>query len=539
MMNTRLLKAILIGLTALLIVSILILSSVPPVSRDALTHHLAVPKLYLKQGGMYEIPSLPFSYNPGNLDLLYLIALYGGNDIIPKFIHFAFALLTAWLFFNYLKKRIDTLHALMGLLLFLSLPVIVKLSITVYVDLGLVFFSTAALLYCLKWIENEYRLKYLFISAVCCGLALGTKYNGLIVFFILALFVPLLHLRLSPRLSFKSSRAIGYGILFVMIAITVFSPWLIRNYVWTGNPIYPLYDNLINQTHPDAFNALGPFAIRKIIYKESGWQIALIPLRIFFQGLDGNPQYFDGRLNPYLFVLPFFAFLKHPKNPSLFRTEKMILLTYSILYLSFAFVRVDMRIRYIAPIIPPLVILSVFGLKQIKTMFRGPSLGMASKIFSGSVWVGVSILLLFNAIYIWGQFNTVAPFDYINGKIGREAYIEKYRPEYSALKYANQNLPEDVKILSLFLGQRLYYSDREMRFDIDLFQKTIKHARSAEVILRDLKEKGFTHLLVGRVLFDQWVHINFDKRQKRLLREFFKNDVKSIFSKGGYALFQL
>ena len=538
-MNMRLMRAILIGLTALLIISILILSSVPPVSRDALTHHLAVPKLYLKHGGVYEIPSLPFSYNPGNLDLLYLIALYWGNDIIPKFIHFAFALLTAWLIFNYLKKRIDTLHALMGVLLFLSLPVIVKLSITVYVDLGLVFFSTAALIYCLKWVENEFRFKYLFLSAVWCGFALGAKYNGLIVFFLLALSVPFLHLKMSPRPAFKSSRAIGYGALFVIIAILVFSPWLIRNYIWTGNPIYPLYDNLINQTHPDAFNALGPFAIRKIIYKESGWQIALIPLRIFFQGLDGNPQYFDGRLNPYLFVLPFFAFLKRHKSPSFLKNEKVILLAYSILYLSFAFVRVDMRIRYIAPIIPPLVILSVFGLKQINTIFGEASRGTVPKLFAGTVRVGVSLLLIINAIYIWGQFNTVAPFGYINGKIGREAYIEKYRPEYAALKYANRNLPEDVKILSLFLGQRLYYSDREMRFDTDLFQKITRQARTSEVVLSELKQKGFTHLIVGKALFAKWVYKNFDEPQKKLVREFFKKDVKSIFSKGGYELFQL
>ena len=87
-------KALLITLLAILVVSIVILSCVPPVSKDALVHHLAVPKLYLKHGGMYEIPFMTFSYYPANLDLLYLIPLYFGNDILPKFIHFSFALLT-------------------------------------------------------------------------------------------------------------------------------------------------------------------------------------------------------------------------------------------------------------------------------------------------------------------------------------------------------------------------------------------------------------------------------------------------------------
>ncbi|MCG2778088.1 MAG: hypothetical protein L6406_20645 [Desulfobacterales bacterium] len=137
----------------LFIISTVILASVPPVSKDALVHHLAVPELYLKHGGIYEIPSMSFSYYPMNLDLLYLIPLYFGNDIIPKCIHFCFALLTAWLIFGYLKRRLDLSYALFGVLFFLSIPIIVKLSITVYVDLGLIFFSTASLLALIKWIE--------------------------------------------------------------------------------------------------------------------------------------------------------------------------------------------------------------------------------------------------------------------------------------------------------------------------------------------------------------------------------------------------
>ena len=129
------------GLLGLLIASILVMAAVPPVSRDALTHHLAVPKLWLESGSMSEIPTVVFSYYPMNLDLLYLIPLYFGNDIIPKYIHFAFALLTAWLIFVFLKDRTAKTHyGLLGALLFLSLPVILKLSITVYGDLGLVFF---------------------------------------------------------------------------------------------------------------------------------------------------------------------------------------------------------------------------------------------------------------------------------------------------------------------------------------------------------------------------------------------------------------
>ena len=259
------LKFVLLGLFAILILSIIILSSVPPVSRDALTHHLAVPKLYLNHGEIHEIPSLIFSYYPMNLDLLYIIPLYFGNDIVPKYIHFAFALLTAGLIFNYLKIRISTVYGLLGALFFLSLPVIVKLSITVYVDLGLIFFSTCSLIYLLKWLENEFKFHFLIISAIACGLALGTKYNALITLLLLALFVPYLfakyHASLTsgedhnnicetsgskPELKYITIRVIVCGAVFISIALIVFSPWMIRNYLWTDNPVYPLYNGWFN-----------------------------------------------------------------------------------------------------------------------------------------------------------------------------------------------------------------------------------------------------------------------------------------------------
>ena len=242
-------------LISVLIGTIVLLSWVPPVSRDALTHHLAVPKLYLQNGGIYEIPSIGFSYYPMNLDLLYIIPLYFGSDIAPKFIHFIFALLTAWLIYGYLVKRLGVVWALLGALFFLSVPIIVKLSITVYVDLGLVFFSTASILVLLKWIDNRFQLKYLILSAACCGLALGTKYNGLLVLFILTVLIPFIFISNSKKTLNKKKpankeesiriqfKAVGFGAIFCAVALLVFSPWMIRNYIWKYNPVYPLYDS--------------------------------------------------------------------------------------------------------------------------------------------------------------------------------------------------------------------------------------------------------------------------------------------------------
>ena len=536
-------KFVLLGLLAVLIVSIVILSWVPPVSKDALVHHLAVPKLYLKHGGIYEIPFAGFSYYPMNLDLLYLIPLYFGNDFIPKFIHFSFALLTAWLIFNYLKRRINLVYALFGALFFLSIPIIVKLSITVYVDLGLIFFSTASLLSLLKWIESNFRLRFLIFSAVSCGLAMGTKYNSLVALLLLTLFVPFIYSRYTQRENVPFIGAIGQGLIFVAIALLIFSPWMIRNYIWTNNPLFPLYGGWFNPQAGVPKSSMGFFTYRSVLYHESWWQMALLPVRIFFQGQDGNPQYFDGKLNPFLLLLPFIAFYRIRGDSYALRTEKKILLAFSVLFFVFAFFSSGLRVRYISPIIPPLVILSVFGLKKLSDMVKEFSSTTHRKIGWTIIFLIILFSLCMNAYYIITQYKYVRPFEYLNGSLTRHEYIEIFRKEYPAMRYINENLPQDAKIFFFYLGNRGYYCDRDYLFDtkkgISTFWEIVKRTNSPEEVLTELKKMGVTHLLIRYDIFDRWVKNDFEDREGTMVSQFFKKYVKSLYFKWGYGVSRL
>ena len=198
--NHRWVTFVLVILLTTVVVCISLMASVPPVSRDALIHHLAVPKLFLKHGGIIELPDIPFSYYPMNLDLVYLIPLMFGNDIFPKYIHMLFSLLTAWLIFHYLKARLGTNYGLCGALLWLSTPIITRLSTEIYVDLGLAFFSFASLYQVVRWTETGFRYRNLVYAGIFCGLALGTKYNALISLAVLSLMIPFLYSRLVPEL---------------------------------------------------------------------------------------------------------------------------------------------------------------------------------------------------------------------------------------------------------------------------------------------------------------------------------------------------
>jgi len=261
----------------------------------------------------------------------------------------------------------------------------------------------------------------------------------------------------------------------------------------------------------------------------------LVPVRIFFEGEDNNPKYFDGKLSPFLFILPFFTFFRIKQDSDSLKMEKKILLLFSILFVLFAFAQTDMRIRYIAPVIPPLVLLSVMGLHNIFLLLTARFL-LSGKILLFCLFFFFALIVSFNAIYVLQQFRIVNPVEYLRGDIERDEYIEKYRPEYAAIKYANSNLSEDAKILCFFLGNRSYYSNREMLFDYPILIHSIKNRN---MISSDLRKKGITHLLIWYEMFNKWANNNFNADEKTSLRMFFEENTTLLFSKGGHGLYEL
>ncbi len=552
----------LIIVTFAVIVIIFLLASVPPVSRDALTHHLFIPKLYIEEGGIYEIPEIQFSYYPMNLDLLYGIALFFGNDIVPKYIHFCFALFTAALIYSYIEKRISSLYGLVGVLFFLTIPIIVKLSITAYVDLGLVFFSTASLLLILKWAESNFSIYHLILAGVCCGFALGTKYNGLINLFLFTLFIPVIYLR-SPNSVVKrnGTKAILFSGIFFIIAGIFFSPWLIRNYSWTGNPIYPLYNSFfqhqvtkfsdskseeiqsktLKKDSEITSRSKNVFVNRKILYQEKWWEAIILPIRFFFQGEDGNPKYFDGKLTPFLLLLPIFAFFIDPTNKTL-KFEKRVLLIYAVLFFSITFFQSVLRVRYIACIIPPLVILSIFGLRNIIDIMK-KKCNFRRRVGVVAVSVSVPIAMyLYNFNYIFHQYKEVCPISYLWGEIDRDKYITQFYPEYPVIQYANREIQKESKVLCLYLGNRGYYMNFQPVFDRPtsdgLLNQILVESLNELQVKTELQKQNINHILLRNDLTKNWL-TSLDKEQKEIVNVFFKNKTEILMNNGYYTFLKI
>jgi 4-amino-4-deoxy-L-arabinose transferase-like glycosyltransferase len=341
--------------------------------------------------------------------------------------------------------------------------------------------------------------------------------------------------------------------------LLVFSPWMIRNVLWTGNPLYPLYQGVFSSTQPQQTSASGGvsaagetdgpspeegvnhFVARRLVFNESILETLTIPIRIFFQGQDDNPRLFDGKLNPYLIILPFFAFLFGKKAKGSFeRIERTVLLGFSVLYILFTFVQTDMRIRWVGPAIPPLVILSTLGIHHLihAITSKNAQKGVRASLALGAIGAACLWLLGQNLSYMADQFRVIDPLSYLAGTLTRDQYIQKYRAEYAAMRYINNHLPPNARVLGVFLGNRRYYCDRDLIFS-EALEEGIQSAASANALAIMLREKGFTHVIIRYGLFDNFILSRLSAGRLNLFQVFISNHTKSLFSEDGHILFEL
>lgn len=508
------------SLTLLILLVQVALGFLPPTARDELTHHLALPRLYAAAGRIFEVPFAPYSYYPMLLDMLYTPWVQWGWDFVPKLIHGLFGYLTALLLYAYLAHRLNPLYGLLGFFIFIFTPAILRLSHWGYVDLGMTFFSTAALLCLLRRGEDQ---KWLALGGLLAGFAIATKPNGLLVLLLLFWFLPFI-LGGEERNGRGLARDVA---LFLLLTLIPVFPWFLKNLVWTGNPVFPLFTNLLGGEDGGGGSGLGIFTKREFFYGESWWQIAALPLRVFFVGRDDQPQYFDGVLNPMLILFLPWAF----KGKWL--EEKKLFFAFALFYLLFAVFLTELRIRYILPIVPPLVILLVYGIHNIYLRVAHPPV----------LYATVIVLLALNGVYLGMDVRAASPEKYLLGQESREAYLSRMLTEYPAIQYINQHLPATAKIYFLFVGRRVYYCERSWFHDSGeyptLFFHSIRGAHNGEEVEARLHEKGLTHLLLRVDLFLRFLAENFSQQDGEMWSQFQARHLRLLFEEGGYAVYEI
>ncbi len=234
------------------VVLILALISVflPPLAYDVLEYHLGVPARYLEAGRIGGLASNVYSNFPLTAQMHYLVGLATLSKVeggcFAKLLNVFFSAIAglgvaALALACFRKRRV----ALLALAIFATTGWFLVLACAVaYVEPFLVALTVLAILALVRGVEaGPAGTRRLIVAGLLVGFACGTKYPA-----VLFLAVPAV-----AYLAFRSLVAPSSGKLvvarasvFAVAAVLAFSPWLLKNLLVTGNPVFPLLQGLFD-----------------------------------------------------------------------------------------------------------------------------------------------------------------------------------------------------------------------------------------------------------------------------------------------------
>jgi hypothetical protein len=223
--------------------------------------------------------------------------------------------------------------------------------------------------------------------------------------------------------------------------------------------------------------------------------------------------------------------------------EKLFFLNFSIFIILVALFLDQIRIRYILPAIPFLVILSVTGIVTIFVWLKGHKSVIFRRIGLSGLVIIVLVLLSLNVIYIQKYFMKIDPVRYLTKRETRDDFITRHDGSYPAIMYINKNTPEDSRIRLILLAGRGYYLDRIYQEDrsmgMNIIQGMIDYSSSGERFKKYLSSLDCTHLLIRYELFEPYIQEKFDPEKVQQLKNQMSNALKIIYNDKHYRIFSI
>lgn len=291
----------------------------PEIGFDALWYHLTLPKLWLlKKQWFFDGGLLYYSVMPRLAETIFIPLIKYTGYIGPKLLQYFSGIATGYFIWKIgVKLKLTIVLKSLAVSLFYCTWLVCWQSGSAYIDLIRTFLETVALYYL---ISNSWLKGGIFL-----GLALGTKWLALLSVFIYALV---------------------FGGYLLFPALMLATPWFIVSLVHTGNPLYPLFDPLLQNSFASPLTALS--------------RIVMLPVNLAIP--------FDDFLSPMMFfvvILSIMALLMRNKT-----TQKIALI--GLLGLIAGSCLEPPSSRYVLSYLPALIISAIVVVSKMKKKLQAP-----------------------------------------------------------------------------------------------------------------------------------------------------------------------
>lgn len=429
----------------------------PETGFDALWYHISIPEIYVNTHRVAFLPQINLSGYPRLMEMIYTLAFTIGGETLAKLMHFSTGLLISITLYFAGRSLGNTATGMIAAAVFYCMQPVNMLSATANIDLGLALMVLAGFLALLYAIKTD-QLRWLVISGVFAGAAMGMKYQGVIVLVALALtwwICAIKRDRLWPGLA-----------LIILTAILVFLPWMVDNRWSTGNPVYPLFNKYFGLAESWEQVDIGS-------HRQGGWfsghgltGLLTLPWKLSMGKADGW-------LSPlFLLCLPLLMIFR----PRGYHVKPLAV--FSLIYYIGLFALPYWIVRFFIPLTPALALLCAMLWQQLPDRDRW---------LRGTLKVSVSVVLLTNLGFLALKNGPLLPA--VLGVESPQTYLEATLGWTSVNAFLDTKMKVDEK--ALVYGAQLFY-----RFDFPYVYDMPAPSGSAEMKARELRRRGIKFIVV-------------------------------------------
>ncbi|HCM42184.1 MAG TPA: hypothetical protein DIS66_02575 [Candidatus Omnitrophica bacterium] len=451
----------------------------PASEKDEIIYHLEIPRQMLAHGGWIYWKDNIYGFFPHLIENFFSLGLAALGETATKLFHAFFGMLLGGTLFAYARKYLSVFWAFAAALILMTVPTVAVMMSWAYVDLAFAWFIL------LSWICAEEccagkGAKWIYFSGAFCGAACCIKYTGIQWTLLLAVFI-----LLRGVLRKNAFEAFRLTVILLAAAGVVFSPYLIRNYLMTGWPLYPF--PLLGLPLADGFNwdtertrlFLGWTKTFGAPLGASPWMAyGLAWVRVFTDGEFNNPDRFDGIIGPFFLAIPFFYLSQ--KMKSFPRAPAAI----SLLFLYYWLVTTR-QARFIVPVLPFLSLMLAYGL---------------SRFPKKAAWLFLAVCVSVNVAGIFQFWNQKQPWNYFLGEETKASYLARQHRVFPMYEAVNKLLPANTKLYLLHMKNYGYYLtvpwEADFIFERYRVESFLEQNPELDALKSFFSEKQVTHLLV-------------------------------------------
>lgn len=489
----------LVGIVPVLLA--LIASLAPPIAKDTLLYHFAVPEAFIAQGGNAFIDGNIASYLALGTEMHVVWAMLLG-DLISVRAGEAAAGATVFLFFPLLLMAVfgwartagvSRGWSLVATLMIATIPTAFHVASSGYIDLSLALYITLAVYSLTEWWRIKANAALIF-AAIFLGGALAVKLTAVFVIAAFALII-LLRARHEPA---AAGKLVLSGFAALILAGVIASPWYLRNWAATGSPVFPFYMSIwkgtVNGWDVERSNLFQGMNSQYGGARTNPERYLTAPLRVSLAAQPEDANLYDGVLGAsFLIGLPLLIWAIWKKS----LPEELIIAAAvaGITYLFWLFS--SQQLRYLLPVTPLLAIGIGAAAETIKIEKRTQSVWQYSLI-------AASILAALTAA---GWFCQKAPLRIALGGETRDQYLERNLDYYPYYEMLNRETATDAKVWLINMRRDTYNLDRpvfgDYLFEDWTLRKMVWDARNVQELKEKTAAMGVQYVLTRHdFLFD-------------------------------------